>query len=79
MSQSADRPVLRVIRGDATPEEVAAVLAVVLARSPATAPLPEPERAWLWGSSRHRSTRVSPSGRHVDASMLSWRTSFWPR
>lgn len=76
-SDQAKRPVLRIIRGDATPEEVAAVLAVVLARA-GTAPEEIP-RASLWGSSRHRSTRVSPSGRHVDASMLSWRTSFWPR
>jgi acyl-CoA carboxylase epsilon subunit len=29
----ADRPVLRVIRGDATPEEIAAVVAVLLSRS----------------------------------------------
>ena len=30
---SAPAPVLRVIRGDATPEEIAAVIAVVLSRS----------------------------------------------
>jgi hypothetical protein len=28
-----ERPVLRVVRGDATPEEIAAVVAVLLARS----------------------------------------------
>jgi hypothetical protein len=72
-------PVLRVIRGDATPEEIAAVLAVVLARVGAGGQGPAPRESTLWGSSRHRSVRVSPSGRHVDASMLSWRTSFWPR
>lgn len=80
MSDPAGRPVLRVIHGDATPEEVAAVLAVVLARSRAARRATEQQTgASLWGSARHRSVRVSPSGRHVDAAMLSWRTSFWPR
>ncbi len=79
MSEQSHPPVLRVIRGDATPEEIAAVLAVVLARSRTAPHDPGPRAAWLWGSSRHRSVRVSPSGRHVDADMLSWRTSFWPR
>jgi hypothetical protein len=32
----ADRPVLRVVHGDATPEEIAAVLAVLLSRSAAS-------------------------------------------
>jgi hypothetical protein len=74
-----DRPVLRVIRGDATEEEIGAALAVVLARTGASTPPPDPGSPSLWGSARHRSVRVSPSGKHVDASMLSWRTSFWPR
>jgi hypothetical protein len=79
MTDTAGRPVLRVIHGNATPEEIAAVLAVVLAKS-RTARSAEPKAAAsLWGSARHRSVRVSPSGRHVDAAMLSWRTSFWPR
>ena len=49
MVTDAGRPVLRVIRGDATPEEIAAVIAVLLARSgapdaaPAAAPRPS---AW---------------------------------
>jgi hypothetical protein len=44
----AERPVLRVVRGDATPEEIAAVLAVLLSRAvPAAggAPRPAPS-AW---------------------------------
>lgn len=73
------RPVLRVIRGDATPEEIAAVLAVVLAADRGAGSPPEPEAPSLWGSARHRNVRLSPSGRHVDAATLSWRTSFWPR
>jgi hypothetical protein len=44
----AGRPVLRVVRGDATPEEIAAVLAVLLSRaapSEGDAPRPVPS-AW---------------------------------
>ena len=37
MVTEAGRPVLRVIRGDATPEEIAAVIAVLLARAGAVA------------------------------------------
>ena len=37
MVTDADGPVLRVIRGDATPEEIAAVIAVLLARAAAVA------------------------------------------
>ena len=33
MVTAPERPVLRVVRGDATPEEIAAVVAVLLARS----------------------------------------------
>ena len=42
MTSDEGRPVLRVIRGDATPEEIAALLAVVTARARAVA---EPPRA----------------------------------
>jgi acyl-CoA carboxylase epsilon subunit len=33
ISAGDDRPILRVVRGDATPEEIAALVAVLLARS----------------------------------------------
>jgi len=33
LSAGDDRPILRVVRGDATPEEIAALVAVLLARS----------------------------------------------
>ncbi len=39
-----DEPVLRVVRGDATPEEIAALVAVLLAR-PAGAEAPGPARS----------------------------------
>ena len=41
------RPVLRVLRGNATPEEIAAVVAVLLSRSAAAEPPPRPApSAW---------------------------------
>ena len=41
------RPVLRVVRGDATPEEIAALAAVLLSRSAADEPPPRPlPSAW---------------------------------
>jgi hypothetical protein len=33
VTRSADRPVLRVVRGDATPEEIAALVAVLMTRA----------------------------------------------
>jgi hypothetical protein len=67
------RPVLRVIRGDATPEEIAALLAVVTARSAATAE-PEPSTAppaWLDRAGRMRQPLPPGPG--------AWRASVWPR
>jgi Acyl-CoA carboxylase epsilon subunit len=41
------RPVLRVLRGNATPEEIAALVAVLLSRSAAEEPSPRPApSAW---------------------------------
>ena len=40
-----NEPVLRVVRGDATPEEVAALVAVLAARAAAPA-APEPRSHW---------------------------------
>jgi hypothetical protein len=69
----ADRPpVLRVIRGDATPEEIAAVVAVLLARSAADsgAPLRPAPSAWA-GRSRQLRRPLFPG---PDA----WRRSALP-
>jgi hypothetical protein len=43
------RPMLRLVRGDATPEEIAAIVAVLAAHAAAAAatPAPRPERS-LW-------------------------------
>jgi Acyl-CoA carboxylase epsilon subunit len=49
VSGHADRPpVLRVIRGDATPEEIAAVVAVLLARSAAASAPPAAPAPSAW-------------------------------
>ncbi|HVU71594.1 MAG TPA: acyl-CoA carboxylase subunit epsilon [Mycobacteriales bacterium] len=44
-----ERPLLRVVRGDPTPEELAALVAVVAARASGGAE-PEPERPSPWAS-----------------------------
>jgi hypothetical protein len=67
------RPVLRVIRGDATPEEVAALLAVVAARS-RSVPGPagrRPSSAWTDRSQILRAPVAPGPG--------AWRQSAWPR
>jgi hypothetical protein len=71
----SERRVLRVLAGDATPEEIAAVVAAVAA----SAPRPNQARsrpASLWSAPgfAHRNIRArfAPG---PDA----WRTSFWPR
>jgi len=66
------RPLLRVVKGDATPEEVAALVAVVAALGSGGGE-PPPRRTPEW-SAHHRKTRVSlphgPGG---------WRSSALPR
>jgi Acyl-CoA carboxylase epsilon subunit len=69
---TAPSPVLRVIRGDATPEEIAAVVAVLLAR-PALAE-PRPRRAPSAWADRSRLVR-RPLFPGPDA----WRRSALPR
>ena len=55
---TAPSPVLRVIRGDATPEEIAAVVAVLLSRSAAAEP--GPRRAPSAWADRSRLLRRPP-------------------
>ena len=66
------RPLLRVVSGDPTPEELAIILAVVTARGSATKPS-EPKRLSLWAS-KGRQTRPS-----LGAGFGSWRASSMPR
>jgi len=65
-------PVLRVISGDPTPEELAIILAVVSARGGAVKPS-APKRLSLWAS-KGRQTRPS-----LGAGFGSWRASSMPR
>ena len=58
--EPAETPVLRVITPDATPEEIAAVVAVFAAMS-GGAPAPEKPRS-LWASPAQRMRRTLPHG-----------------
>jgi hypothetical protein len=67
-------PVLRVVRGDATPEEIAAVVAVLLARSAAShAPPSSARRAPSAWADRSRLLR-----RPVHPGPGAWRRSALP-
>ena len=69
---TSDRRPLRLVRGDATPEEVAAVMAVLSAVS-AEAPEPAPRHTSQWAS-RERAVR-----RPLSPGPGAWRASTWPR
>lgn len=66
------QPLLRVVSGDPTPEELAIVIALVTARGGAVKPR-EPKRLSLWAS-KGRQTRPS-----LGAGLGSWRASSMPR
>ena len=67
-----DRPVLRVVRGDATPEEVAALVAVIASMSAGAAPArPRPRSTWADPARRMRTTLPHGPG--------AWRASGMPR
>ena len=72
MSTDESRPVLRVIRGDATAEEIAAVLAVLAVRGGGRAPAARrPTAVWADRASLIRGpVRPGPNA---------WRASAWPR
>jgi len=65
------RPLLRVVKGDATPEEIAALVAVVASLGGGAEP---PRRRTPEWSAHHRKTRVSL--RHGPGG---WRSSGLPR
>ena len=66
------QPLLRVVSGDPTPEELAIIVALVSARARAGKPS-EPKRLSLWAS-KGRQTRPS-----LGAGFGSWRASSMPR
>ena len=68
---AAGPPFLRVVRGDATPEEVAALVAVLSALQPAAAP--PARRASEWGAPHRGVRRTLPHGPG------GWRSSSLPR
>jgi hypothetical protein len=43
-------PILQVVKGDPTPEELAALVTVIAARAAAPAAAPEPQRASNWAT-----------------------------
>jgi predicted RecB family endonuclease len=65
------RPVLRIVNGDATPEEVAAIVAVLSAAG--GAPAPRRRRVSEW-SAHHRGVR-----RTLPHGPGGWRSSALPR
>ena len=68
----ADRPVLRIVRGDATPEEVAALVTVIASMSGGTEPArPEPRSTWA-----HAARGLRTVHRHGEGA---WRASGLPR
>lgn len=75
MAEGADGPVLRVVRGDATPEEVAALVAVVSAanaRATASAGEPAAPRVSAWRDPARRVRGPLPHGPGA------WRASAFP-
>jgi len=71
VSEEPDRPLLRVVRGDATPEELAALVAVVASLGSAAEPAPRRTPEW---SAHHRKTR-----RTLPHGPGAWRASALPR
>ena len=70
-SPATERP-LRLVRGDATPEEVAAVMAVLSAVSgPAAEPAPRHTSQWA--------SRAPALRRPLSPGPGAWRASAWPR
>jgi hypothetical protein len=74
MTEHPERPVLRVVRGDATPEEIAALVAVVAAAGARAAASAEPaaERPSAWRDPARRMRRPTPHGPGA------WRASALP-
>ena len=66
---------IKVVRGNPTPEELAAALAVVRARAAAAGTvLEEPERVNQWADRKHNILR----GSLAQPGPTTWRTSYWP-
>jgi hypothetical protein len=68
---SDDRRFLQVVKGDATPEEVAALVAVIASMSAAAPAAPEPRSTWAHPARGLRSVHRHGPG--------AWRSSGLPR
>ena len=68
-----EQPFLRVVRGDPTPEEIAALVAVLTARARAVARPAPRERRSAWSDPSRRLRRPLAHGPGA------WRTSALPR
>ena len=66
-----ERPVLRVVNGDATPEEVAALVAVFASLGGGSDSKPKPRSDWAHPGRMHRVTHRAGVG--------GWRSSGLPR
>jgi hypothetical protein len=66
-------PPLRLVRGDATPEEIAALVAVLQATAAAGAPPPRRRPVSEWAAPHRRLSTTFPSG------PSGWRASAMPR
>ncbi|UYM04009.1 acyl-CoA carboxylase subunit epsilon [Solicola gregarius] len=74
MSEGAERPVLRVVQGEPSEEELAAVIAVVAARTNAGGePEREPKARSRWGDPAYAVRPVLSPGPD------GWRRSAFPR
>jgi hypothetical protein len=73
VTDSDSRPVLRVVRGDATPDEIAAVVAVLLSRAATDSGAPPPRRVPSAWADRSRLLR-----RPVHPGPGAWRRSALP-
>jgi hypothetical protein len=71
VSEEQQRPLLRVVRGDATPEELAALVAVVAALGSAGGEPPRP-RVPEWSAHHRKMRRSLPHGPG------GWRSSALP-
>jgi hypothetical protein len=77
MSERPDQPLFRVVRGNPTAAELAALVGVIVARSRATgAAAPRPESAWVRLA---RPGAVTPSGLPARIGPGAWRASALPR
>ncbi|MYT33385.1 MULTISPECIES: acyl-CoA carboxylase epsilon subunit [unclassified Streptomyces] len=70
---------IKVVRGNPTPEELAAALAVVQARAAAVAAGVAPEERGHSGEWSDPAATVPRRSRMPHPGPRAWRTSFWPR